>query len=402
MSGTFGHGFCQWTRYAFAPAKGCDLVTFFLRRNFQIIKPDRFNAILTTNSIIDGKTREGGLDVIIRDQKGSINFAVRSVKWPGTANLFVSLLGVVKSRWNGPRQLDGRPVDYISPFLEDYEDLGDPRALHQNRDQMFQGSIFLGDGFLLSYAERKRLIAADPKNVDVIFPVINGKEVNNDPSQHPSRCIINFFDWSEERAREYMAPFEIVENTVRPVRDGQNDPGAKERWWQHIRPRIELYRSISEIGGCFIAAATTKYLSFTASRTDMVFLNTLYVYTSDSWFRFAILQSNIHNEWARKYSGALKQDLRYSPSNCFVNFPFPQNLSPETEDTLEHLGETYHEFRRKLMIETQLGLTKIYNQFHNPDLRELTDEEMANIPEFTVAELQKAIRKRDGCPLEAS
>jgi len=38
LSGTFGYPFCEWTRHAFAPAKGCDLVTFFLRRNYQIIK----------------------------------------------------------------------------------------------------------------------------------------------------------------------------------------------------------------------------------------------------------------------------------------------------------------------------------------------------------------------------
>ena len=46
------------------------------------------------------------------------------------------------------------------------------------------------------------------------------------------------------------------------------------------------------------------------------------------------------------------------------------------------------------MGETQLGLTKIYNQFHNSALRELTDEEMVNIPEFTVAELQKQYGKK--------
>ena len=71
------------------------------------------------------------------------------------------------------------------------------------------------------------------------------------------------------------------------------------------------------------------------SPVGRVFTHALFVYVNDRFWRFAILQSNLHNEWARKYSGALKQDLRYSPSNCFVNFPFPQDLSPETE---KHLG----------------------------------------------------------------
>ena len=94
LSGTFGESFCEWSRSAFAPAKGCDLVTFFLRRNYQITKLNGFNAILTTNSIKDGKTREGGLDIILKSYNGNINFVVRSTRWPGTANLFVSLLSI--------------------------------------------------------------------------------------------------------------------------------------------------------------------------------------------------------------------------------------------------------------------------------------------------------------------
>ena len=393
LSGTFGHSFCEWTRYAFAPAKGCDLVTFFLRRNFQIVKDCGFNAIITTNSIIDGKTREGGLDVIVRDQGGSINFAVRSTRWPGAANLFVSLLGVVKDKWNGLRQLDGKTVDYISSFFEDYLDVGEPIELHQNKDQMFQGSIFLGDGFLLSYQERDMLVAADPKNAEVIFPVINGQEVNNDSQQCPSRCIINFFDWSEEFAGQYREPFEVVRREVLPVRLAQKDKGAKEKWWQYIRPRIELYKSIQKLGQCFVTAATTKHLNFSPSPVDRVFTHALFVYVNNKFSKISILQSTLHNEWARKYSGALKLDLRYSPSNCFVTFPFPQSLSDEMETKLECLGKEYHEFRQKLMLKMKLGLTKTYNQIHNPDLRGFSNDDIAIISTMKPKEFQKQYGK---------
>ena len=393
LSGTFGHSFCEWTRYAFAPAKGCDLVTFFLRRNYQIVKDSGFNAIITTNSIIDGKTREGGLDVIVRDQGGSINLAVRSTRWPGAANLFVSLLGVIKDKWKGLRQLDGKTVDYISSFFEDYLDVGKPIELHQNKDQMFQGSIFLGDGFLLSYQERDRLLAADPKNAEVIFPVINGKEVNNDPEQGPSRCIINFLDWSEEFAGQYREPFEVVRREVLPVRLAQKDKGAKEKWWQYIRPRIELYKSIQKLGQCFVTDRTTKHLNFSPSPVNRVFTDALFVYVNDKFSKIAILQSTIHNEWGRKYSGALKLDLCYSPSNCFVNFPFPQSLSDEMKTELERLGEEYHEFRQKLMLKIKLGLTKTYNQLHNPDLREFSNDDIETISTLKSKEFQKQYGK---------
>jgi len=368
LSGTFGYQFCEWTRYMFAPAKGCDLVTFFLRRNFQITKKKGFNAIITTNSIIDGKTREGGLDFIINEQNGNINFAARSIKWPGKANLFVSLLSLIKDDWKDVCILDNKKVSYISSYFEDTKDIGLPMALYQNKNQMFQGSIFLGDGFLMTYKERDILIDADSKNSEVIFPVINGHEINNDPEQKPSRCIINFFDWNEKKAMNYNMIYEIVKKKVLPVRLSQKDKGAKLKWWQYIRPRIELYNKIAKIGQCFVIARTTKYLNFSKSETDRVFTDALYVYVNDSYYNFAILQSEIHNEWARKYSGCLATGLRYSPTNCFSTFPFPQQTANDIQLNLKSLGEQYHDHRRQLMLKMNLGLTKTYNLFHEKNL----------------------------------
>jgi hypothetical protein len=368
LSGTFGFSFCELTRYLFSPAKGCDLVTFFLRRNYQITKPKGFNAIITTNSIIDGKTREGGLDVILKQQDGNINFAARSIRWPGTANLYVSLIALTKSEWKRSRELDGKPVDYISSFFEDTHDLGSPMPLDQNQNQMFQGSIFLGDGFLLTYEEKDRLIASDPKNAEVIFPVINGQEVNSDPEQKPGRCIINFFDWSINKAMKYKIPFEIVRDKVKPVRDRANRRSNRENWWIYAEHRPGLCNRLKKISSCFLIARTTKYLNFSISETKRVFTDALFVYVNDEYSKFTILQSTIHNEWARKYSGSLETRLRYSPSDCFVNFPFPQKLTKDMETNLNQQGEEYHEHRRQLMLKMQLGLTKTYNLFHTKEL----------------------------------
>ena len=75
-------------------------------------------------------------------------------------------------------------------------------------------------------------------------------------------------------------------------------------------------------------------------------LNTLYVFTTDRWDLYAVVQSTLHEVWARKYSGALKQDLRYSPSNCFDTFAFPDGLWQTANPALAAIGERYHEHRR--------------------------------------------------------
>ena len=102
--------------------------------------------------------------------------------------------------------------------------------------------------------------------------------------------------------------------------------------------------------------------------TDYVFLNTIYVFATDRWDLFAVVQSTLHEVWARKYSGSLKQDLRYSPSDCFNTFAFPAGLWQIADYGLAGLGERYHAHRKALMQTLWLGLTKIYNLFHARDL----------------------------------
>jgi len=61
----------------------------------------------------------------------------------------------------------------------------------------------------------------------------------------------------------------------------------------------------------------------------------------------------------------MKDDLRYSCSDCFETFPFPSDW--ETNPTLEAAGKTYYEFRADLMVRHNQGLTATYNRFHDPD-----------------------------------
>ena len=305
LSGTFGHAFCECMRWRFAPTGLSELVVYFLRRIYGLLRDGGFTAIITTNSIVDGDVRKDGLEQIVA-AGAQINMAVRGMKWPGTANLVVSLLAVHKGEWNGPRMLDNQRVALINTFFEEGESLGEPNAVVDNRHRVFQGSIFLGNGFLLTHDEARRMRASDPRNAEVIMPIINGKELNNEPDQAPGRSIINFYDWPLERAQEYPEPFSIVEERVKPYRATQNRKRNREVWWVYAEHRPGLTRAIRDLTGCFVAARTTKHLSFSAMPTDYVFSDALYVFTTDRWDLFTVAQSTLHEVWARKYSGSLE------------------------------------------------------------------------------------------------
>jgi hypothetical protein len=367
LSGRYGYPFCNYVKAEYAPTGLSDLVVYFLRRIYGLLRPGGFTAFITTNSIKDGDIRKDGLEHVLT-QGGSIIFTVRGIRWPGRAKLVVSLIGIHRGPWAEKRYLDGQEVDNISAYLETSGDDGEPSALYENKDKLYEGTKWLGEGFVVTHEEATEFTNHDVRNISIISPLINGRELNNEPDQRPQRSIINFFDWPLEKAKSFPLPFERIQRLVKPVRDKDNRAARKERWWQYAERASGLYRGISGLENCFVIGRTCKYLSFSRFQTNCVFSDALKVFTTDRWDLYAMVQSSIHEIWARKYSGALKQDLRYSPSKCFDTFPFPEGLWQKASPFLASIGERYHEHRRALMNHLWLGLTDIYNLVNNRDL----------------------------------
>jgi len=388
LSGTYGRPFCHYVKWEYDPAGLSDLVVYFVRRIYSLLRPGGFTAFITTNSIKDGDVRKDGLDQVLKSD-GTIAFAMRSIKWPGQANVFVSLVSIHKGHWLGKRILDGREVPFISAYFEDYPDAGDPSRLRENSDRTFQGSIFLGEGFLLTHADANAMVLRDERLREVIWPVITGEETNNAPLQNPGRQIINFFDWPLEKAAQFEEAFRRVEQLVKPVRDEDNRQLYRERWWLYAEPRRKLNQQLRSLHNCFVAAATTKHLNFSRVPTNYVYTHALYIFATDRWDLYTIVQSTLHEVWARKYSGALETRLRYSPSDCFETFPFPGLIWQMPNPTLADIGERYHEHRRTLMRQLWLGLTDIYNLFHTS---ELTSELVAKVSRKPIEEANTGYR----------
>jgi hypothetical protein len=377
LSGTYGHAFCNYVKIAYAPTGLSDLVVFFVRRIYTLLQRERYTAFITTNSIKDGDVRKDGLEQVLADG-GSIHFAIRGMKWPGKANLVVSLVGLYRGAWSSAATLDGISVPKINSFFEAGRQESEPTDLGENADKVIQGTIVLGDGFLLSHIEADELCAFDEQNRQVIQKIMNGQEINNDPNQNPGRSVINFFDMSNDKASSYKEPFGLVEVRVKPLREKQIDEGGRKKWWQFLRPRIELYKLLKNRQFCFVAAATTKYLNFSAMPKNIVFTHALYVFTTDRWDLYSVVQSTIHEVWARKYSGSLAAVLRYSPSECFETYAFPAGIWQQAQPELATIGAQYHEHRRQLMRHLWLGLTDVYNLFHSPRLDEAVQKHYAS------------------------
>jgi hypothetical protein len=162
----------------------------------------------------------------------------------------------------------------------------------------------------------------------------------------------------------------IVEEKVKPERMNLNMNTADGRrrantWWQWGRYTPALFRAIEGLDRVLVCCIVSKYLSFAFLPTKMVYSHKLNVFALKKYSSFGILQGRIHEVWAWFFSSTMKDDLNYSPSDCFEPFPFPENW--ETNPELETVGKTYYEYRAQLMVQNNQGLTDTYNRFHDPD-----------------------------------
>ena len=326
ISGTAGREYADAIKSLYDPIGSVDLVTYFFRRIYNIVANGGFQSLISTNTIAQGDARVGGL-AVIRDEGGSINHAVRSMKWPGLAAVEVALVTIHKGEWKRKLYLNQNEVEQITTYLDDQEYIGDPYRLKQNANKSFQGSIVLGKGFILEPEQAQALIERDPKNKDVLFPYLNGSDLNSRPDQSPSRWVINFFDWPERRmsevewgelsseeragiskriedgrtielappgyegqvATDYPDCYAIVEREVKPERQrwaldarGGTIEGVyalrtplPERWWMYGEKRPALYKTVTNITSALTIALTSKTVGFALQpvRTVMVTCN---------------------------------------------------------------------------------------------------------------------------------
>jgi hypothetical protein len=353
-----------------------DLVAHFFRRAFNLLRQNGAFGLIATNTIAQGDTRSTGLRWICV-HGGTIYAAQRRYKWPSGASVIVSVIHMMKGSFAKRKLLDGKPVEKVTAFLFHTGGDVDPGPLLANDGKSFIGSYVLGMGFTFDdtnpearpMAEMERLIATNPRNRERIFPYIGGDEVNDSPNHRHHRYVINFAQMNLEEASKWPDLLSIVEAKVRPERtklSGNADAIRRSRfWWQWGRYTPALFDTAQGLGRILTVARHTECCGFAFVPTGMVYSEALVIITLPHYSAFAILQSRPHELWARFFGSSLGGTLRYSPSDCFATFPFPERW--EQGAMLETPGNDYYKFRAALMVRNNEGLTKTYNRFNNPN-----------------------------------
>lgn len=386
LTGTMGTNMRDWFVNVLADGRrgSADLVAYFFLRAMSLLGPRGTLGLIATNSVAQGATREVGLDHMV-GQGFTITRAIQSRHWPAkSANLeFAAAWGTKGPVAGGvPRVADGTKVPKISNLLEPAGRIaGPPMKLVDNLGTSFIGCYVLGMGFIVEEEEAQTWIAKDPNNAEVVFPYLNGEDLNSRPRADASRWVIDFNARPKEAASKYELPFARVTHKVKPERQRLNGKGEfklrrplPERYWQYAEKRPAMRKATESLDEVLAIALVSKTLMPVRVPTGQVFSHMLGVFATEAYSDQAQLSSSFHQLWAMRFGSGMRNDPRYTPSDVFETFPRTQRVEP-----LDAIGRTLDVERREIMLRRGLGLTALYNLVNDPDVHNDNDPDITRM-----------------------
>ncbi|SEL36554.1 Eco57I restriction-modification methylase domain-containing protein [Rhodococcus maanshanensis] len=407
LTGAMGTPVRDWFVNSIAAGRrgSADLVAYFFLRATSLLQKNGTVGLIATNTVAQGDTREVGLDGMVAGGF-TITRAIQSRPWPAaSANLeYAAVWGTLAAVPDEvPRVADELPVRRVSTLLEPSgRTEGNPLRLAENAGIGFQGCIVLGMGFVLDAAEAQEWIAADARNAEVLFPYLNGEDLNSRPDASASRWVIDFNDRPEGEASQYALPFRRLVESVKPERQRVKPDGSfvlrrplPERWWQYGEKRPAMRKAIAALPEVLVIARVSKTVMPLRVPTGQVFHEKVVVFATDFYAVQAVLSSSAHQLWAIKYGTTMRTDPTYTPDLVFGSMP-----RPETSDRLHIAGRVLEEERRAIMFRRNLGLTKLYNLVNDSSIHRDQDIDRLREIHVEIDEAAMAAYGWDDVPLD--
>ncbi len=353
-----------------------DLAAYFLHRMSQLTRDNGAFGLIATMALVKGGTRQGGLADLI-ENGFDITSATSPREWPGAAAVHFITIVIAKGSMRGPAQLDGNVVACINSHLKARKEPKTPAVLKPAM-VWSRGTTFLGEGFMLSPAERDHIVSVDPASSGVIRKLMGGTDLVQNPAGTPTRYVIDFGEMPEEDAKRFRSAYARIVETVKPQRDPLTRQIHEECFWKHWDKRDDLYAAVKSLPRVLAFSMVTKYVVYgvVEEPAEIVFSDRLGVLANPTLSLFAIMQSRVNDCWTVEHSNRRGETLQISIRASLGTFPFPCDF--EQAHNLEMAGDNYVTFRNDILATRKEGLTDIYNRFHeehenSPDIKKLRE-----------------------------
>jgi hypothetical protein len=240
-------------------------------------------------------------------------------------------------------------------------------ALKANAFLSSRGMQLMGSGFIVTPAEAKHLgLGRRPGLEAYIRQYRNGRDLMATPR---GVMVIDLFGLDANQARtRFPEVYQQVIETVKPQRDAQfaktqtKDAEAYARlWWLFGKPRQELRPALEGLPRYIATVETAKHRIFQFLDAGILPDNMLVCMGLEDGYFHGILSSRFHAVWAHGAGGTLEDRPRYTKSQCFDPFPFP-DASDALKAKIRAVAEELDALRKQCQAENPgLTLTQIYN-----------------------------------------
>ncbi len=362
-----GDTYAENLRMKYPEVKGqVDFCTYWFRKAQDHIATRC--GLVASNSIAQGISRKASLDYIV-DKGGTIHNAIASQKWSGDAKVYVSLVNWDKSKHPHNVVLDGTTVSFINTSLQNVFDVTQAVRLKANLKKSFEGCKLGGKGFIISASKAQDWIKKDPKNADVLKPMMDGTAIIH--RYEALEWVIDFNDMSIEKASIYTLPFAHVKTTVKPERDTNNRLCRKTYWWHYSEKCPNMRKASENLKTYYATPKATKYVAVQKVPIDYLPTADLAVIPYEDDYLLGVLNSSVHRDWVLAQCGVIGTGVRYTHTTCFETFPFLWDAPEPVKNKIRPLAQALDEFRLNTMLEHKIGITTLYNQFFHEETSQL-------------------------------
>ena len=320
---------------------GSDLVCYWFEKARAMIKNGRIKrAGLLATQGVRGEANRTVLQRI--NESGKIFMAHSDRPWVlDGAAVHVSIVAFDDGT-QAERELNGIRVAEINPDLTSGVDLTGATRLAENIGTAFNGTIKAGPFDITDSVAQKLLASANPhgaSNRDVIKPWVNARDLT---TRSRNMWIIDFQDLTFEQVALYEAPFEYVNEIVRPIREQNRDKSMRTYRWRLGRDRGELQTAIEPLTRFIATPRVAKHRIFVWVASETSPDTAVVAIARDDDYTFGVLHSRIHELWALAKGTQLREKesgFRYSHTATFETFPFPRPTEQQREAIAEAAQE---------------------------------------------------------------
>jgi len=328
-------------------------------------------SFVATNSICQGE-QVGLIWPNIIERNIHIKFAYQTFIWKNSAKsnaaVHVVIIGLSKKAETKKifsilnEKVIEKQVKNISPYLFEGTNhtitrRSTPLCLEPKMTKGAQPTD--GGNLLLSPQEKDDLISKEPNAINWIKKVVGAAEFINNRERW---CL-----WLVGASEQDINNMPLVRERVERVRDIRMQSSDAATVRNATTPHLfrESYNHKSFVLVPSTSSQRRKYIPIGFFDDSVISTNANLIISGADLFDFAILTSEIHNDWMRLTAGRLKSDYRYSAQLVYNNFPFPE-ASRGQKSAIESLAKEIILIRQDYELEG-LTLANMYDPDKMPE-----------------------------------